>query len=59
MHERTVDTARSQDEAFRAYVRKAASSLADDLAKLADLKDRGMISPEEFERAKAKALETG
>ncbi len=58
MHERTFDAARSQDEAFRAYVRTAASSPADDVAKLADLRDRGVISEEEFERAKAKALGT-
>ncbi len=56
MHERTTDTARSSDQAFRQYVRQAAASPADDLAKLADLRDRGVITEEEFQSAKAKAL---
>lgn len=56
MHERTMSTARSSDEAFRRYVREAASSPADDVAKLAELRDRGILSDEEFESAKAKAL---
>ncbi len=56
MHERTADTARSQDQAFRQYVRQAAASPADDLAKLADLRDRGVLSEEEFQSAKAKTL---
>ena len=34
----------------------SAASSADELAKLADLKDRGVISPEEFDREKAKVL---
>jgi len=58
MHERAVQEAQQQDQAFRAYVKDAASSgsSADQLAKLADLRDRGVISPEEFEREKAKIL---
>jgi Short C-terminal domain/Phospholipase_D-nuclease N-terminal len=56
MHERTANAARHQDDAFRAYVRDAASTPADDIAKLADLKDRGVLSEEEFQAAKAKAL---
>ena len=58
MHERAVQDARQQDQAFRAYVQDAAGSgsSADQLAKLADLRDRGVISPEEFEREKAKIL---
>jgi Short C-terminal domain/Phospholipase_D-nuclease N-terminal len=58
MHERTVGAAQQQDQAFRQYVRETASSPADDLAKLADLHDRGVLSDEEFARAKAKALAT-
>ena len=39
------------------YVQEAAgTSTADQLAKLADLRDRGVISPEEFDREKAKVL---
>ncbi len=56
MHERTASQVRAQDDAFRRYVRDAASSPADDLAKLDDLRNRGVLSDEEFERAKAKAL---
>jgi hypothetical protein len=60
MHERSVQQARHQDEELRSYIQKAASdsppSTADQLAKLADLRDRGVISPEEFDREKAKVL---
>ena len=58
MHERAVKEAQQQDQAFRAYVQDAAGSgnTADQLAKLADLRDRGVITPEEFEREKAKVL---
>jgi Short C-terminal domain/Phospholipase_D-nuclease N-terminal len=56
MHERAVSDAKAQDSAFRDYVRSAASSPADDIAKLEDLHNRGVISDEEFQRAKAKAL---
>src|SRR5512144_2967306 len=60
MHERARQEAQAQDEAFRRYVQQTAattpSSTADQLAKLADLRDRGMISSEEFDREKAKIL---
>jgi hypothetical protein len=58
MHERAVQEAQQQDREFRAYVQDAASSgnTADQLAKLADLRDRGVITPDEFEREKAKVL---
>ncbi len=39
-----------------AYIRETASSPADDLHKLSDLKEKGAISDEEFDRAKAKLL---
>jgi len=60
MQERAVQSARQQDRDFRAYVQDAADSQtpADQLAKLADLRDRGVISAEEFEREKAKVLAT-
>src|SRR5215469_4896509 len=60
MHERTVQAAQQQDQDFRAYVQQAAGSEApaDQLAKLADLRDRGVITAEEFEREKAKVLAT-
>jgi Short C-terminal domain/Phospholipase_D-nuclease N-terminal len=58
MQERAVQDARQQDQEFRAYVQDAAGSgnTADQLAKLADLRDRGVITPAEFEREKAKVL---
>ncbi len=60
MHERAVSQARQQDAEIRSYVQQAAAdspaSSADQLAKLADLRDRGVISAEEFEREKAKVL---
>jgi membrane protein implicated in regulation of membrane protease activity len=58
MQERAQRDARQQESDFRAYVQEAASSgtPADQLAKLADLRDRGVISAEEFEREKAKVL---
>ena len=60
MHDRAVQQAQRQDEEARRYIQQAAASTpastADQLAKLADLRDRGVISPEEFEREKAKVL---
>jgi purine-cytosine permease-like protein len=56
MSEHAVAQAQAQEAAFRDYVRSAATSPADDIAKLEDLKSRGVLSDEEFERAKAKAL---
>jgi ABC-type multidrug transport system fused ATPase/permease subunit len=60
MHERAVQQAQQQDQQFRSYVQQAAaessSSTADQLSKLADLRDRGVITAEEFEREKAKVL---
>jgi Short C-terminal domain/Phospholipase_D-nuclease N-terminal len=59
MHERAARQARQQDQAFREYVQNAAqtpASPADQLEKLASLRDRGVITPEEFDREKAKVL---
>jgi hypothetical protein len=58
MHEHAVRQAQQQDREFRAYVQDAAGSQssADQLAKLADLRDRGAISADEFAREKAKVL---
>ena len=48
---------RAQYEAFRQFTRGPSSGgTADDLHRLADLKDRGVLTDEEFERAKAKVL---
>ena len=58
MQERAVQQAQRQDEQFRAAVQDAAGpqSSADQLTKLADLRDRGVITAEEFDREKAKLL---
>jgi Short C-terminal domain/Phospholipase_D-nuclease N-terminal len=56
MQEHTISHAQAQDAAFRQYVRNAASNPVDDVAKLEDLRNRGVLSEEEFQRAKTKAL---
>jgi len=59
MHERAMRQAQQQDQAFREYVHSAAqtpASPADQLEKLAGLRDRGVITPQEFDREKAKVL---
>jgi type VI protein secretion system component VasK len=58
MGERDVEQARSQQQAFNAYVQDVAATggSADELTKLADLKDRGVISAAEFEQQKARIL---
>jgi membrane protein implicated in regulation of membrane protease activity len=58
MHQHAEQEAQQQDQAFRSYVQDAAGSgnTADQLAKLADLRDRGVITADEFEREKAKVL---
>ncbi len=69
LHEHQAED-QAQYEAFRAFTQRdggaaaggaragggATGSHADDLAKLADLRDRGVLTDEEFERAKAKVL---
>jgi ABC-type multidrug transport system fused ATPase/permease subunit len=58
MHERAVAQAQRQQQAFDDYVRQTAggSSQVDELAKLADLKAKGVLSDAEFEAQKAKLL---
>jgi ABC-type multidrug transport system fused ATPase/permease subunit len=57
MHERAAQEAQRQQEAFNTYVSDAAgASPTDQLAKLADLKERGAITDAEFETQKAKIL---
>jgi ABC-type multidrug transport system fused ATPase/permease subunit len=58
MHEHQVQDAQAQERQFRRYVQETAGSgnTADQLAKLADLRDRGVITAEEFDREKAKIL---
>jgi hypothetical protein len=60
MNERARAQAQRNEQAFGQYIRETAGTgttgTADELAKLADLRDRGTLSTEEFERAKAKVL---
>ena len=59
MNERAREQAARNEQDFQRYVQHAAAgspSTADELAKLADLRDRGAISPEEFAQAKARLL---
>jgi hypothetical protein len=59
MHERAATAAAQQQKAFDSYVKQAAGSSggsADELAKLADLKTKGVITDAEFESQKAKLL---
>jgi Short C-terminal domain/Phospholipase_D-nuclease N-terminal len=60
MTERDVAHAQQQEQAFQDYVRKTAGTggTADELTKLAALKDQGTISETEFEQQKAKLLST-
>jgi hypothetical protein len=61
MHEHAVQAAQAQDQAMRAYIQDATgsgpgSSPASEISRLADLRDKGVISEDEFQAAKAKAL---
>jgi len=58
MQERSVRQAQAEDKQFQEYVRDAAGSgsTADEVAKLADLRDRGVITEAEFQQGKAKIL---
>src|SRR5215216_800336 len=59
MQEHAVKEAQAQDAAMRSYIQNVTTSsggAADELAKLVDLRDRGVISEAEFQQAKAKVL---
>ena len=57
MRDRTIKAQAEAKQHMDAYIREqAGSSPADELHKLNDLKEKGAISAEEFERAKAKLL---
>jgi hypothetical protein len=60
MHERAEQQAARQQKAFDTYVKQAAGTSgggsADELAKLADLKSKGVLTDAEFETQKAKLL---
>ena len=58
MHEHAAKDAQVQEQQFRKYVQEAAGpeSTADQLTKLADLRDQGVITADEFESQKGKIL---
>lgn len=58
MAERNYDRAVAREEAARAYIKQAAtaSSAADELKKLANLKESGVLTEDEFESQKARLL---
>ena len=56
MRERSIQQAQDQKAQFDSYVREAAGGSADEISKAKQLLDSGAISPDEFERLKAKAL---
>ncbi|KOX22544.1 MULTISPECIES: SHOCT domain-containing protein [unclassified Streptomyces] len=62
MSRRDAKQAKDSEAAFQDYIRKAAGSgeggvsATDELARLAELKDKGAITAEEFEKAKTKVL---
>ena len=58
MQERSLEQAQRQQDAFDAQVRQAAgaSGNVDDLSKLADLKEKGVLTDAEFQAQKAKLL---
>jgi cytochrome c-type biogenesis protein CcmH/NrfG len=60
MHERAIRMNQAQHQAMQSYVRDLAgsTSVADELSKLAALRDQGVLSPEEFEVQKAKILDS-
>jgi len=58
MAEHNMARAKAQDEAARTYIQSVAgpASAADELHRLAELKDRGVIDDAEFQRLKAKVI---
>ena len=58
MHERALEQAKKNEAEFRQYVQETAGSggAADQLAKLNDLKNQGVITDAEFEAQKKKLL---
>ena len=61
MQERQIEAAQAREQAFRQYVQETAvttptNGSAGQVAKLADLRDRGVISEAEFQQEKAKVL---
>ena len=59
MQEHAVQQAQANEAATRQYIQSVSggsTSAADEIARLADLRDKGVLTEEEFQAAKAKAL---
>ena len=59
MTEHSVQAAQAQDAATRSYIQGVAGSSpspADEIARLADLRDKGVITDDDFAQGKAKLL---
>lgn len=56
MQERAIHEQAEMQKAANQYIREVSSSPVDDLQKLSELKDKGVLTQEEFDSAKAKAL---
>jgi hypothetical protein len=59
LHEHQVQAAHADEDAFRRYIQNAAGTSAspsEELSRLADLKDRGVIDDAEFQRLKARVV---
>jgi type VI protein secretion system component VasK len=59
MQEHSMKEAQAQEAALRSYVQNVAGSggsAADEISRLADLRDRGVISEAEFQQAKARTI---
>jgi hypothetical protein len=58
MQEHAIAAANAQEEARQTYIQQAAGtgSPGEELTRLADLKDKGVIDDAEFEKLKAKAI---
>ncbi len=62
MTQHTIDDMTAQESAQRQYIQSVAGSAgspADEIARLADLRDKGVIDDAEFQAGKAKALAAG
>lgn len=57
MNQHAIEAAKAQDAAMQNYIRNAAGTTpADELHRLADLKDRGVIDQAEFDKLKSKVV---
>lgn len=57
MNQHAIEAAKAQDAAMQNYIRNAAGTTpADELHRLADLKDRGVIDQAEFDKLKSRVV---